>query len=141
VAAEEVRAPAADKRRPLARVVAVCRILDLDHLRAHVAEQHRAQGAGQHAREVEHAKPGQRQWEFCGLRHRQREALLSRVLRPSRPAMVPEAGWTPRVYCIRPSSARSTRFTSPRTARVARETRKTHCRPASNAVLSPPPPR
>ena len=61
VDAEKIRAPAADERRPLARIVAVPGILDLDHLGAHVAEQHRAQRPGQHTREVEDAQPGQRQ--------------------------------------------------------------------------------
>ena len=37
-----------------ARVVALARLLDLDHARAHVGEQHRAVGTGEDAREVEH---------------------------------------------------------------------------------------
>ena len=37
-----VGAPAVHEGRPRARVVAVTGILDLDHLRTHVAEEHRA---------------------------------------------------------------------------------------------------
>ena len=52
-----------------ARIVAVPRILDLDHLSAHVAEQHRAQRPGQHACEVEDAQPGQRQLRTSRFGH------------------------------------------------------------------------
>src|SRR5262249_31422157 len=51
----EVRRLAADERRPASRVVALARLLDLDDLGAHVGEHHRAEGTGQHAREIEHA--------------------------------------------------------------------------------------
>ena len=45
-----------DERRPSARVVAVLRLFDLQHLGAHVAEHHRAERTGHHARQVDHAK-------------------------------------------------------------------------------------
>ena len=54
VDAEEIRAFGADERRsPPARIVAAAGLLDLDHARAHVGEQHRAERARQHAREVD----------------------------------------------------------------------------------------
>jgi len=52
--AEEVRALAFEERRtPRARVVALPRLLDLDHACAHIGQQHRAIGTGEDAREVE----------------------------------------------------------------------------------------
>src|SRR6185295_10225302 len=55
VDAEEIRALAAKKWwSPRAGVVAFARLFDLDHARAHVAEQHRAVRARQHPRQVEH---------------------------------------------------------------------------------------
>jgi hypothetical protein len=59
--AEEVRAPAADERAPGSRIVAVPRILDLDHLGTHVAQQHGAEGTGEHAGEVDDLEAAQRQ--------------------------------------------------------------------------------
>ena len=47
-------------RAPGARVVAAVRPLDLDHVGAEVAEQHRRQRAGEHAREVGDENPVQR---------------------------------------------------------------------------------
>jgi hypothetical protein len=56
-----IRAPAVDEGGPGARVVAVARVLDLDHLRAHVPEQHRAQRTSEHAGEVDDLETAQRQ--------------------------------------------------------------------------------
>src|SRR5262245_30323278 len=58
---EVVRAPAVDEGRPPARLVSVVRVLDLDHLGPHVAEQHRAEGAGEDTREVEDGETGEGQ--------------------------------------------------------------------------------
>ncbi len=60
----EVGRLAADERRPAARVVALAGLLDLDHLGAHVAEHHRAEGTRQDAGEVEHTNAGQRSFSF-----------------------------------------------------------------------------
>ena len=56
VQAEKKRAPARAVGRPRARIVPMGRLFDLDDLRAHVAEHHRAIGAGEHAREVDDAE-------------------------------------------------------------------------------------
>ena len=59
--AEVVGADAvAPRRAPGARVVAAVGALDLDHVGAEVAEQHRGQRAGEHAREVGDEDPVQR---------------------------------------------------------------------------------
>ena len=58
---EVVRAPAVDKRRPVARVVAVIGILDLDHLSPHVAKEHRAERSGQHPRQIDDPEAAERQ--------------------------------------------------------------------------------
>ena len=60
----EVRRLAPDERRPAARVIALAGLLDLDHLGAHVAEHHRAEGAREDAGEVEHANASQRSLSF-----------------------------------------------------------------------------
>ncbi len=57
---EEVRRLAAHERRPAARVVALAGLLDLDHLGAHVAQRHGAEGPGEHAGEVDDPHAGQR---------------------------------------------------------------------------------
>jgi hypothetical protein len=50
VEGEEVRGVVADERRPPgAGVVAAVRSLDLDHVRAEVAQQHRGERPGEHA--------------------------------------------------------------------------------------------
>ena len=46
-----------------ARVVAVLRLLDLEHLGAHVAEHHRAERAGHNPREIDH--PQSVQWRHA----------------------------------------------------------------------------
>ena len=56
----EVGRLAPDERRPAPRVVALARLLDLDHLGAHVGEDHGAERAGEDAREVEDANAGER---------------------------------------------------------------------------------
>ena len=62
VDAEEVRAPAvADERPPRPRIVAGLGFLDLDHVGAHVAEQHRAERAGEDPGEVDDLETGERQ--------------------------------------------------------------------------------
>ena len=59
VDAEEVRRHAlALGRAPRAGLVAGRRPLDLDHVGAHVGEQHRGVGTGQHPGEVGHQQPG-----------------------------------------------------------------------------------
>ena len=50
----------APRRAPGARVVAAVGALDLDHVGAEVAEQHRGQRAGEHAREVGDQDPVER---------------------------------------------------------------------------------
>ena len=70
VDAEEVRAFFTDEgRSPPARVVAAAGLLDLDDPRAHVGEQHRAVGPGQHARQIDDEQPVQR-WRGIGHRSR-----------------------------------------------------------------------
>src|SRR5262249_34042070 len=56
----EVARLATDERRPLARVVALAGLLDLDHVGSHVAEHHRGERTGPDAREVQHADAAQR---------------------------------------------------------------------------------
>jgi hypothetical protein len=55
----------------LARLVAAVRRFDLDHVGAHVAEQHAAEGPGHHLAEVENAEPAEREGRRllarCGL--------------------------------------------------------------------------
>src|SRR5207249_11833137 len=70
----EVGRLTADERWPTAGVVALTRLLDLDHLGAHVAERHRAEGTGENPGEVEHANSGQRS---TGFRH---EFVLSSLI-------------------------------------------------------------
>ena len=57
---EKVRRLAAGEGRPAARVVPLARFLDLDDLRPHVPQDHRAERAGEHARQVEHADARER---------------------------------------------------------------------------------
>ena len=52
--------PFDERRTPRAGVVAASGLLDLDHARPHVAEQHRAVRTRQHAREVEHRQSVER---------------------------------------------------------------------------------
>ena len=62
---------AVPRRAPMARVVACPGPLDLDHVGAEITEQLRAPGSRQHARQIEHAQPGQRRVQrrrFHGLR-------------------------------------------------------------------------
>ena len=87
VDAEIVCRLAADMRwSPGAGIVAIRR-LDLDDLRAHVAERHRAQRAGQHPREIEHLDAVERAChlllrpEFRPLGECER-LLASRALQP-----------------------------------------------------------
>ena len=48
---------AVDERPPAARVVAVLRLFDLQHVGAHVAEHHRAERPGDDPREIDHPQP------------------------------------------------------------------------------------
>jgi hypothetical protein len=61
VGAEEIsRLAGRERRAPAAGVVARARRLDLDHVGAHVAEHHCAQGSREDAREIHHTRPGHR---------------------------------------------------------------------------------
>ena len=51
--AEKIRAPVADERRPPPRIVALRGLFDFDDVGAHVAEQHRAEGTGEHTGEID----------------------------------------------------------------------------------------
>src|SRR5689334_3893223 len=54
VDAQEVRAFTLEEwRAPRSSVIAFARLLDLDHARTHIGEQHRAVRAGEHARQIE----------------------------------------------------------------------------------------
>src|SRR5487761_1181083 len=55
----EQDALAVDKRWGPAQVVATAGLLDLDHVRAHVGQEHGAEGAGQEAGQVEYSDAGQ----------------------------------------------------------------------------------
>ena len=60
----EVEAPpAVNVRRPGARVVAVLRLFDLQHLGAHVAQHHGAERTGDDAGEIDH--PQSMQWRHA----------------------------------------------------------------------------
>ena len=68
-----------DKGGPPARFVTVLRILDLDHLRAHVAEQHGAEWSGQHAGEVDDSHARQRQCRRSRFGHAERVSDRGRI--------------------------------------------------------------
>jgi uncharacterized protein YggE len=89
VDAQEIRALAVDEGRPpRARVVAAARLLDLDHPRAHVGEQHRAVRARQHARQIQHRHT--REWTGRMVRSTRRHRGFYRLVRYWPVSGVPE---------------------------------------------------
>jgi hypothetical protein len=87
---QEIGAPAVHERCPRSRVVAMAGVLDLDDLGAHVAEQHRAQGSGQHAGEVDHLQPVKR--EGSGIGHKGRVSIAGLLNNPHWPAEISPDG-------------------------------------------------
>jgi hypothetical protein len=61
------RFAAGERGAPRARLVAALGTLDLDHVGAQIGQQHRAIGARQDAREIDHADPEERLARLRGL--------------------------------------------------------------------------
>src|SRR4249920_2834526 len=60
IEAQKIAAPAVHDRRKPTDVIAAARILDLDHLRAHVGEEHRAVRACKNARQIDDRNSSER---------------------------------------------------------------------------------